>query len=93
MNRTIHPTLALALSFAAPLSTFAQSDAPATRAQVRAELVELERAGYDPRWDRWTYPSGLQLAQARLNASRSGNANGYRSVTPSDPAAGLQPDR
>ena len=37
--------VALALS---PILSFAQSNEPVTRAQVRADLVELEQAGYDP---------------------------------------------
>ena len=31
---------------ASPLVSFAQSTAPVTRAQVRAELIRLEEAGY-----------------------------------------------
>jgi hypothetical protein len=31
-----------------PAAAFAQSSEPLTRAQVRAELVQLEMAGYDP---------------------------------------------
>jgi hypothetical protein len=35
-------------TLAAPASGFAQSNTPLTRAQVRADLVRVERAGYNP---------------------------------------------
>jgi hypothetical protein len=41
-------TVALAAALVAPIASFAQSNGPVTRAQVRAELVQLEQAGYDP---------------------------------------------
>jgi hypothetical protein len=39
----------VAAALAAPVAVFAQNTAPLTRAQVRAELIELEKAGYNPR--------------------------------------------
>jgi hypothetical protein len=55
---------ALSMSFAA----FAQTDATPTRAQVRAEMQQLEQAGYDPaRADDATYPSDIQAAEARIS--------------------------
>ncbi|MCA8272819.1 DUF4148 domain-containing protein [Burkholderia sp. AU30280] len=48
-------------------STFAQSAAPLTRAQVRDELMRLEAAGYDPaKGDEGEYPADIQAAQAKL---------------------------
>ncbi|MGF6981382.1 hypothetical protein QFZ99_000858 [Paraburkholderia atlantica] len=58
----------LALLASSPVASFAQTDAPVTRAQVRAELVKLERAGYNPIPDDVDYPSRLQKAEARLQA-------------------------
>ena len=58
---------ASALFFAIPVTTFAQqSAAPITRAQVRAELVELERAGYQPSVSDVDYPKNLLAAEARV---------------------------
>jgi Ni/Co efflux regulator RcnB len=39
----------IAALIAAPLAAFAQSSQPLTRAEVRAQLVDLEKAGYNPR--------------------------------------------
>jgi hypothetical protein len=44
-----------------------------TRAQVKAELVQLERAGYNPSMDRTTYPAQIQAAEAKVaDAKRIG---------------------
>ncbi|OJA61094.1 DUF4148 domain-containing protein [Burkholderia ubonensis] len=51
-------------------STFAQSaSAPLTRAQVRADLIRLERAGYNPSAsDDANYPADIQAAEAKAAA-------------------------
>ncbi|WP_329606838.1 DUF4148 domain-containing protein [Paraburkholderia polaris] len=48
------------------LPSFAQTDAPVTGAQVRAEPADLERAGLNRVADDVGYPVGLQKAEARL---------------------------
>ncbi|MEM5312412.1 DUF4148 domain-containing protein [Paraburkholderia sp. JHI869] len=78
-------TSALAVSFA----TFAQSDtqAPVTRAQVRAELEQLEQAGYSPsRGEDVNYPQDIQAAEARV-AAHSGST-GYGGVSSGSSASG-----
>ncbi|CAH2798235.1 MAG: FIG00455304: hypothetical protein [uncultured Paraburkholderia sp.] len=60
--------ISAAVIAAALVASFAQSNQPVTRAQVRAELVQLEKAGYNPASDRIDYPANLQAAQARVNA-------------------------
>jgi hypothetical protein len=70
--------LTLAVSaLASPALSFAQTaDAPLTRAQVRADLVRLEKAGYDPsRGDYWNYPVDIQAAEAKVAAEDAGHAN------------------
>jgi hypothetical protein len=47
---------------------FAQSNQPVTRAQVRAKIVQLEKAGYDPSSAPIDYPAGLEAAEARVAA-------------------------
>lgn len=69
--KQIFVTAALALLVSAPLTSFAQSDAPLTRAQVRAELANLEQAGYNPLSVDVDYPMGLQKADARLQAEKT----------------------
>ncbi|WP_061160164.1 DUF4148 domain-containing protein [Caballeronia temeraria] len=70
------PALVIATALAAPTFAFAQSNGPVTRAQVRAELVQLEKAGYNPSEDRVNYPQNLQAAQARVNAENGASAYG-----------------
>ncbi|MEZ2307195.1 DUF4148 domain-containing protein [Paraburkholderia sp. RCC_158] len=58
---------------ATPLSSFAeQSNGPVSRAQVRAEIVQLEKAGYNPaQRDEARYPADIQAAEARVAAENS----------------------
>ena len=65
----------IAVLIAAPLAAFAQSSEPVTRAEVRAQLVEVEKAGYDPR-DWLNYPQNIQAAEARVAAEKA-SATGY----------------
>ncbi|RDJ97511.1 DUF4148 domain-containing protein [Paraburkholderia lacunae] len=63
----------LALTLSAVVSstvTFAQSaSAPLTRAQVRADLIRLEQAGYNPSIvNDVTYPADIQAAEAKVAA-------------------------
>ncbi|CAL8476984.1 DUF4148 domain-containing protein [Caballeronia sp. S22] len=69
----------LAAAVAVPVASFAQSSAgqPTSRAQVREELKQLEKAGYDPH-DWVHYPENIQAAQARVatqNATAPGTAS------------------
>ncbi|MFM0632824.1 DUF4148 domain-containing protein [Paraburkholderia xenovorans] len=58
------------------------------RAQVRAELVQLEKAGYQVGdGDHTTYPAGIQAAEARV-AAQNGAASGYGGVTSGSSEAG-----
>ena len=66
--KTLISAVVVAAALAAPVASFAQSNQPVTRAQVRAELVQLEKAGYNPTGDHIDYPANLQAAQARVDA-------------------------
>ncbi len=73
--KSIIKSVALALAIAAPVVSFAQSNQPVTRAQVRAELVQLEKAGYSPiRGADPYYPTDIQAAEARVAAQNGGVA-------------------
>src|SRR5260370_11054012 len=65
--------LTLAVSaLASPALSFAQSaPSPVTRAQVRAELVRLEQAGYIPGTGDAYYPVDIQAAEAKIAAQDS----------------------
>src|ERR1700677_4894050 len=60
-------TLAAAM-LGAPVLSFAQSSAPLTRAEVRADLVRVERAGYSPSTNDIDYPAAIQAAEAKIAA-------------------------
>lgn len=59
-----------AASFAAPVVAQQTS---VTRAQVRAELIELRAAGYNPS-DKNHYPDNLHAAQQRVQAQHASSA-------------------
>jgi hypothetical protein len=60
----------------APVASFAQSNGPVTREQVRAEIVQLEKVGYRVGdGDNAHYPEAIQAAEARV-AAANGNT-GY----------------
>jgi hypothetical protein len=59
-----------------PLVSFAQSSLPVTRAQVRAELIRVEKAGYCPSdFSDTNYPSNILAAEAKV-ASQKQDAQG-----------------
>ena len=81
MMKSFTRMVVIAALVAAPVASFAQSSqAPVSRAQVRAELAQLEKAGYDPH-DWIHYPENIQAAQAKVaaqNATAQGAAaSGY----------------
>ncbi|WP_395069145.1 DUF4148 domain-containing protein [Paraburkholderia silvatlantica] len=71
MKTTIIGIASIAM-LVAPLLSLAQTSPHPTRAEVRAELVQLEKAGYNPaRRDEATYPSDIQAAEARVAAEKA----------------------
>ena len=78
--KSLIKAVAIAAVLAVPAVSFAQANQPVTRAQVRAELVQLEKAGYRPGdGTEAHYPDELLAAQARVNA-QNGAASGYGGV-------------
>ncbi|MGA7780502.1 MAG: DUF4148 domain-containing protein [Paraburkholderia sp.] len=79
--KSLIKAVALAVVLAAPVASFAQANQPVTRAQVKAELVQLEAAGYNPgRSGRDPYyPADLQAAEARV-AAENGSTSGVGGV-------------
>jgi hypothetical protein len=66
MNPLIHMLIAASV-LAVPVLSFAQqSTAPVTRAQVRAELSQLEAAGFKGAPTGPYYPANLQAAESRV---------------------------
>lgn len=73
--KSIVKAAVFAAVIAVPALSFAQAQQPLTRAQVRAELVQLENAGYDPR-DWANYPQDIQAAEARVRQQQGATAYG-----------------
>lgn len=74
---TRHLTLALAAAIAFPAAAYAQeSSSTVTRAQVRAELAQLEGAGYQPgRANDPHYPADIQAAEAAVASRNDAGSN------------------
>jgi hypothetical protein len=86
MFKSLIPAVVILSALAAPSFASAQ-EAGLTRAQVRAELVQLEKAGYNPSSsDHATYPAQLQAAESRV-ASEQGQA-AYGGVANGSSASG-----
>lgn len=93
--------IAVAAALAAPLAAVAQTaqvpqnNQPLTRAQVRAELVELEKAGYRPALglDPY-YPDDIQAAERKVAAQHAAKAaaaeNAANATNVESPAASAQ---
>ena len=81
-------SLIIAAVVAIPAVSFAQSNEPLTRAEVRAQLIQLEKAGYNPAGDETQYPQNIQAAQARIDAANHAGAASYGSSTGGTAAAG-----
>ncbi len=64
--KSLIQAVAVAAVLAVPAASFAQSNQPVSRAQVRAELQQLEAAGFKPGFDDVHYPQNLEAAQARI---------------------------
>jgi uncharacterized membrane protein len=82
-------SLIVAAALAIPaVSSFAQSSQPVSRAEVKAQLVQLEKAGYSPAGDNTTYPANIQAAQARFSTENAADA-GYGGVAEGTSASGI----
>ncbi|NPT61722.1 DUF4148 domain-containing protein [Paraburkholderia elongata] len=78
----------VAAALVAPLASFAQSTQPVTRAQIRAELIQLENAGYNPgRSADAYYPNDIQAAEARV-AAQNDAASGMGGAVEGSSASG-----
>jgi hypothetical protein len=65
--KSLIKAVVLAAVIAAPVASFAQSNQPLTRAEVRSQLVQLEKAGYSPGASNdATYPADIQAVEARV---------------------------
>jgi hypothetical protein len=75
--------LLISCALSVPALAFAQADnGPVTRAEVRADLVRLEQAGYRPDGSDVYYPADIQAAEAKVAAqARSPEASSVGGVS------------
>ncbi|KJK15443.1 hypothetical protein UB46_37330 [Burkholderiaceae bacterium 16] len=91
MNALIR-TVLISCALAAPALSFAQSEqAPLSRAEVRADLIRLEQAGYQPgRGDNANYPRDIQAAEAKVQAEDAASAKSATANTQAQTQSALQ---
>jgi hypothetical protein len=93
--KSLIQAVALAVAIAAPVASFAQSEQPVTRAEVKAQIQQLEQAGYNPaRATDSTYPADIQAAEARVSAQSAmaqGDNTGYGMPAGGSSQAGQHP--
>jgi hypothetical protein len=78
---TRHLALAIAAAIAFPVYGYAQeSSSTVTRAQVRAELVQLESGGYRPGANDLHYPADIQAVEAAVASQKGAGSNAASSV-------------
>ena len=75
-----------------PVTGPTQSNQPLTRAEVRAQLVQIEQAGYNPgRGNDTNYPTDAQAAEGRAYAQQAvaqGDTSGFGSAKQGTSEAG-----
>ncbi|WP_213776465.1 DUF4148 domain-containing protein [Caballeronia sp. dw_276] len=92
MFKSLIPAVVIVSALAAPTFAFAQSsdsNGPVTRAEVKAQLVQLEKAGYNPAGDQTTYPANIQAAEARVDAQNQATTS-YGPSTSGTSAVGVR---
>ncbi len=92
MKKFLISALVLSSALAAPAFTFAQSNGPVTRAQVKAELAQLEKAGYSPGGEDVNYPRDIQAAEQKVWEQQGIATRSYGSSTGSTSASGARAD-
>jgi hypothetical protein len=90
MTKSLLPALLIASALAAPTLAFAQDNAPVTRAEVRAQLTQLEQAGYNPETNDNYYPQALQAAEQRVDAKNGVEAQSYGPATSGTSVSGMR---
>jgi len=91
--KSLIQAVVVAAVLAVPAVSFAQSNQqPLTRAEVKAQLVQIEKAGYNPATSNdYDYPANIQAAEARV-ATQNSATSSYGGVAngSSDSGAAVQ---
>jgi hypothetical protein len=81
--------LAALFVLGAPLASQAQTtNSPVTRADVNADLVRVEQAGYDPHANKQNYPADIQSAENRVSPVGANAGSDYGSGAGGTTASG-----
>jgi hypothetical protein len=87
--KSLIQAVVVAAVLAAPVLSFAQSNQPLTRAEVKAQLMQIEAAGYNPGTaNSYDYPANVQRAEARV-AAQNGDSASYGGTADTTSAAGI----
>jgi hypothetical protein len=77
MKTLVHTVCAVAV-IAVPIASFAQSEGTLTHAQVQAEIVQLEQAGFNPaNANTVDFPTNIQAT----DTTAPGQSSGYGPAT------------
>ena len=79
--KSLIQAVVIAAVLAAPVASFAQSNQPVTRAQVRAELIQLEKAGYQPGARRPVLPGRHSGRRSSRRSCRTAPRRQWKVVT------------
>jgi hypothetical protein len=83
MSKILAGLIVAVAAVAAPTLSFAQSNGPVTHAQVRADLIQVEQAGYNPaRADDPYYPADIEAAEAKVAAERANQSETQSAMQP-----------
>lgn len=89
MKKSLFSALVLSAALAAPAFAFAQNNGPVTRAQVKAELIQLEKAGYSPGGEDVNYPQDIQAAEQRVAEQQGIASSSYGPTADGTSASGM----
>lgn len=72
MKNSLMQAIVIAAVATAPVVSFAQANAPVTRAEVKRELAQFEGSGYSLAGSNVDYPTQLQAAKTRAGNKTAG---------------------
>jgi Domain of unknown function (DUF4148) len=72
--KSLFYAVAIGAVLSIPPMSYAQSNQPGTRSEVRTELVQLEKAGYYPASDQTQYPKNAPAAEAKVPDEQQGTS-------------------
>jgi hypothetical protein len=90
MFKSVTPAIVAVSVLAAPALAFAQDSSAVTRSDVKADLVQLEQAGYNPGSDKINYPQSVQAAEQHVAAKKDVAQTSYGSPSGSSSHSGVR---